>query len=137
MLLFTHKMHLVGTSFYSSNSPVSSIFKSLFRNNSYSEIFKIFPYALSLRDNFILFAFAYIIYLEYIYVFSVRLLLLFSHQVQLFVTPWTTARQPPLSIEFSGQKYWNGLSKRTCIPLSPAWQMDLYHWANWEALSVR
>ena len=32
----------------------------------------------------------------------------FSH-VQLFVTPWTTARQAPLSIEFSRQVYWSGL----------------------------
>ena len=32
----------------------------------------------------------------------------FSH-VQLFVTPWTTARQAPLSIEFSRQEYWSVL----------------------------
>ena len=31
-----------------------------------------------------------------------------SH-VQLFVTPWTLARQAPLSMEFSGQEYWSGL----------------------------
>ena len=31
-----------------------------------------------------------------------------SH-VQLFVTPWTIARQVPLSIEFSRQEYWSGL----------------------------
>ena len=29
--------------------------------------------------------------------------------VQLFVTPWTVAHQTPLSMEFSRQKYWNGL----------------------------
>ena len=29
--------------------------------------------------------------------------------VQLFVTPWTAAHQSPLSMEFSRQKYWNGL----------------------------
>ena len=29
--------------------------------------------------------------------------------VQLFVTPWTAARQVPLSMEFSGQEYWRGL----------------------------
>ena len=33
----------------------------------------------------------------------------FSH-VRLFVTPWTVARQAPLSMEFSGQEYWSGLS---------------------------
>ena len=32
----------------------------------------------------------------------------FSH-VQLCATPWTAARQVPLSVEFSRQEYWNGL----------------------------
>ena len=31
-------------------------------------------------------------------------------RVWLFVTPWTVARQAPLSVGFSGQEYWNGLS---------------------------
>ena len=31
-----------------------------------------------------------------------------SH-VQLFVTPWTAARQAPLSMGFSRQEYWSGL----------------------------
>ena len=30
--------------------------------------------------------------------------------VQLFVTPWTVAHQAPLSMEFSRQVYWSGLS---------------------------
>ena len=29
--------------------------------------------------------------------------------VRLFVTPWTVARQAPLSMRFSRQKYWSGL----------------------------
>ena len=29
--------------------------------------------------------------------------------VRLFVTPWTAARQAPLSMEFSRQAYWSGL----------------------------
>ena len=29
--------------------------------------------------------------------------------VQLFASPWTVARQTPLSIEFSKQEYWSGL----------------------------
>ena len=33
---------------------------------------------------------------------------LFS-RVQLFVTPWTIARQAPLSVVFSRQEYWGGL----------------------------
>ena len=32
-----------------------------------------------------------------------------SH-VQLFVTPWTVAHQIPLSMGFSSQEYWSGLS---------------------------
>ena len=31
-----------------------------------------------------------------------------SH-VQFFTTPWTVARQVPLSMEFSRQEYWSGL----------------------------
>ena len=38
----------------------------------------------------------------------VHVLNLFSH-VRLFVTPWTTARQAPLSMGFSRQEYWSGL----------------------------
>ena len=30
-------------------------------------------------------------------------------RVQLFATPWTVAREVPLSIRFSRQEYWNGL----------------------------
>ena len=30
--------------------------------------------------------------------------------VRLFVIPWIVARQAPLSMEFSGQEYWSGLS---------------------------
>ena len=33
---------------------------------------------------------------------------LISH-VQLFATPWTVTHQPPLSMEFFKQEYWNGL----------------------------
>ena len=33
---------------------------------------------------------------------------LLSH-VQLFATPWTVARQAPLSMGFSRQEYWSGL----------------------------
>ena len=31
-------------------------------------------------------------------------------RVRLFLTPWTAARQAPLSMEFSRQEYWSGLS---------------------------
>ena len=33
------------------------------------------------------------------------------HHVQFFVTPWTIARQPPLSMGFSRQEYWSGLPR--------------------------
>ena len=31
-----------------------------------------------------------------------------SVSVRLFVIPWTVARKPPPSMEFSGQEYWSG-----------------------------
>ena len=31
------------------------------------------------------------------------------NHVQIFVTPWTVARQAPLSMGFSRQEYWSGL----------------------------
>ena len=43
------------------------------------------------------------------WVYMTYLLLVASH-VQLFVTPWTIACQAPLSMEFSRQEHWNGLS---------------------------
>ena len=30
-------------------------------------------------------------------------------RVQLWVTPWTVAYKPPLSVQFSRQEYWDGL----------------------------
>ena len=52
--------------------------------------------------------------------------------VQLLVTPWTIAHHAPLSIEFSKQQYWSGLSfpslgdlPGTRIePRSPTMQVD-------------
>ena len=43
------------------------------------------------------------------WVYMTYLLLVSSH-VQLFVTPWTIACQAPLSMEFSRQEHWSGLS---------------------------
>ena len=56
---------------------------------------------------------------------------LLSH-VQLCVTPWTVARQAPLSVEFFRQEYWGGLPfpspadlpKPGTEPRSPALQAD-------------
>ena len=36
-------------------------------------------------------------------------MLLFTHYVQLFATPWTVAHQAPLSMGFPRQEYWSGL----------------------------
>ena len=33
---------------------------------------------------------------------------LVTHLVQLFVTPWTVVCQAPLSMEFSRQQFWSG-----------------------------
>ena len=62
------------------------------------------------------------------------LLLLFSLQVMSdsFTTPWTTALQAPLSMEFPRQEYWSGLPFPSAgdlpdpgiKPRSPAWQAD-------------
>ena len=65
----------------------------------------------------------------------------FSH-VQLFSTPWTVARQAPLSMGFSRQEYWSGLpcpipedlsSPRVCR-VSCIGRWIVYHCATWEAL---
>ena len=50
------------------------------------------------------------------------LLLLFSCSVvsDSFVTPWTVARQAPLSMEFSRQEYWSGLPFPSPENLPPA-----------------
>ena len=53
-------------------------------------------------------------------------------RVRLFVTPWTVARQDPLSMEFSRQEYWSGLPFPTprdlpnpvIEPRSPTLQVD-------------
>ena len=53
-------------------------------------------------------------------------------RVQFCVTPWTVARQDPLSVGFSSQEYWSGLPfpppgdlpKPGIKPVSPALQPD-------------
>ena len=55
--------------------------------------------------------------------------------VHLFVTPWTTACQAPLSMGFRRQEYWSGLSFPSSgnllnpgiKPASPALKWILYH----------
>ena len=48
------------------------------------------------------------------------------NHVQLFVTPWTVARQVPLSMGFFMQEYWSGLP----FPLSNPEEslLCLLHW---------
>ena len=56
-------------------------------------------------------------------------------RVRLFVSPWTVAHQAPLSMRFSRQEYWSGLSGpppggvpdpgiEPVSPVSPALQAD-------------
>ena len=64
--------------------------------------------------------------------------------VQLFVTPWTVARQAPLSMEFSRQEYWSGdhaliqgifltQGLNPCLLRLPHCRQILYCWASGEA----
>ena len=62
--------------------------------------------------------------------------------VRLFATPWSVAHQAPLSMEFSRQEYWGGLSFPSpedlpnpgIEPRSPALQADAFTiWATREA----
>ena len=47
-------------------------------------------------------------------------------RVRLFATPWTVARQAPLSTEFSRQQYWSGLPFPRDLP-NPGIQPGLRH----------
>ena len=53
-----------------------------------------------------------------------RIVLICFSRVQLSVTPWTLARQPPLSMGFSRQEYWSGLP---CPPPEDLPNPDLLH----------
>ena len=57
----------------------------------------------------------------------------FSH-VWLFVIPWTVAHQAPLSMGFSRQEYWSGLS----CPLSSnqGWNSHLFCFLHWQECSL-
>ena len=46
--------------------------------------------------------------------------------VRLFATPWTVALQAPLSMGFSRQEYWNGLSRSSLAPLE--YMLDCVLW---------
>ena len=46
--------------------------------------------------------------------YSVKVKMLVPQSIQLFVAPWTVARQGPLSMGSSRQKHWSGL---LCSPL--------------------
>ena len=55
----------------------------------------------------------------------------FSH-VQLCVTPWTVARQAPLSMGFSRQEHWSGLP---CPPLGDLPKPEIGH-ASFTSLAL-
>ena len=62
---------------------------------------------------------------------------------QTLVTPWTVARQAPLSMGFSRQENWSGLPfpppgdlpdpRTEPVPPVSLGRQILYHWATWEA----
>ena len=67
--------------------------------------------------------------------------------VRLFATPWTVARQAPLSMEFSRQKYWSGLPcpppgqlpNPGMEPRSPACNaghLGLIQWCNYLQMKI-
>ena len=56
-----------------------------------------------------------------------------SH-TQLFATPWTAARQAPLSMGFPRQEYWSGLSFSPLRDLSNS-ETELMSF-NWQADSL-
>ena len=62
---------------------------------------------------------------------------LLSH-VRLIVTPWTVARQAPLSMEFSRQEYWSGLPFPSPGEIFPTQGSNLYllHLLYWQADSL-
>ena len=61
---------------------------------------------------------------------------------RLFVTPWTVARQAPLSTDFSRQESWSGLHfllqgiflTQELNPCLLHWRRILYHWATKDSL---
>ena len=57
---------------------------------------------------------------------------LLSH-VQLCVTPWTVAHQPPLSLGFSRQEYWSGLP---CPPPGDLPNSGILCFLHWQADSL-
>ena len=83
-----------------------------------------------------------------LYAYKYPLVLNHFHCVQLFATLWTIARQAPLSMGFSRQEHWSGLS---CPPLgdlpytgiqlmslmSPTWAGGFFTIiTTWEALEI-
>ena len=50
-----------------------------------------------------------LVYVTVYQIISMKSVKILFSRVQFFVTPWTTAHQTPLSMEFSRQEYWSGL----------------------------
>ena len=73
--------------------------------------------------------------------------LLFNHQVMSdsFATPWTVARQPPLSMGFPRQEYWSGLPfpspgslpNSGIEPVSPALEGGFFTTITWKTRTNR
>ena len=91
--------------------------------------------------NFLLFVISevpwFFIFLRKILVLSLYVCML-SHfsRVQLFVTPWTVACLAPLSMGFSRQEYWSGLScPSSLVGIVPTKGLNLHllHLLHWQA----
>ena len=88
-----------------------------------------------LSERIVLFLFV-CLFLNTVFTFRVCMhLCVLSHysRVQLLATLWTVAHQAPLSMGFSRQENWSGLSfpppgEGKCFPFSPSWR--------WERLST-
>ena len=78
---------------------------------------------------------------NWIFLFTVIVLSCLSH-MRLLETPWTAARQAPLSMGFSRQEYWSrlpfpssgDLPNPGIEPMSPALQVDSLLMSHWGTL---
>ena len=87
-----------------------------------------------LRTMFI--CFAHVSFISQFCLFGVCIVCV-SHSVMwLFVTPWTVAHQDLLSMGFSRQEYWSGLSFPPAILTTQRSNLCLLHLLHWQVGSL-
>jgi len=84
--------------------------KSMSEIQTFSELFSFICFSFLFVFSFLECSFMYVQLYVYVYM-PVCVLIRFS-RIQLFTTLWTVAHQAPLSMGFSRQECWNGL---TCL----------------------